>query len=109
MTLFGIFLTPVFFSVIQRYNESKIPMPVVARWVGSAVVSGAIGLGIGYVLVRLELATMPWGLAGGGLLGVLAAWSVLGIRRLLGRHARGPSVELPGPPEAGYSRGVHHP
>ena len=45
VTLFGIFLTPVFFSVIQGLSETSLFATAAMRWVGSTVVSGLAGLG----------------------------------------------------------------
>ncbi len=52
VTLFGIFLTPVFFYVIQGLSETRLFMSAAVRWVGSTVVGGLAGSGLGYLLSR---------------------------------------------------------
>ncbi|MBV8229123.1 MAG: efflux RND transporter permease subunit, partial [Planctomycetaceae bacterium] len=81
VTLFGIFLTPVFFSVIQGLSETRLFTAVVTRWVGSTVLSGLAGLGIGFLLERLRVVGSSWAPAIGGCAGVLAALAVLGIHQ----------------------------
>ena len=41
VTLFGIFLTPVFFYVIQRLSETRLFTAEATRWVGSAIAERA--------------------------------------------------------------------
>ena len=50
VTLFGIFLTPVFFYVIQGLSETRLFSAQATRWVGSTLVGGLAGWGIGYLL-----------------------------------------------------------
>ena len=45
VTLFGIFLTPVFFYVIQGLGETRLFSSPTTRWVGSAVLGGLSGWG----------------------------------------------------------------
>ena len=53
VTLFGIFLTPVFFSVILGLSEKSLFASAAVRWVGSPVVSGLAGSGMGFLFARL--------------------------------------------------------
>ena len=53
VTLFGIFLTPVFFSVILGLSETSLFARAATRWVGSTLVSGLAGSGMGFVFARL--------------------------------------------------------
>jgi multidrug efflux pump len=42
VTLFGIFLTPVFFYVIQGASELRLFTAATTRWAGSALVGGLL-------------------------------------------------------------------
>ena len=53
VTLFGIFLTPVFFYVIQGLGESRLLTAERTRWIGSTVAGGSLGLTIGFLLGEL--------------------------------------------------------
>ena len=53
VTLFGIFLTPVFFYVIQGLGESRLLTAERSRWIGSTVAGGSLGLTIGFLLGEL--------------------------------------------------------
>ncbi len=81
VTLFGIFLTPVFFAVIQGLSETRLFAGAVTRWVGSIVAGGVTGLGIGFLLARLDLVRLSWALWAGALAGILAALAALGAHR----------------------------
>jgi multidrug efflux pump len=85
VTLFGIFLTPVFFSVIQGLSETRMFTAVATRWAGSTLLSGLAGLGIGYMFVKLGVVRLSWGLQAGGAAGCLAALAVLGLHGII-RH-----------------------
>ena len=43
VTLFGIFLTPVFFYVIDRLSETRFFRAVVTQWLGSRIDGRAVG------------------------------------------------------------------
>ena len=64
VTLFGIFLTPVFFSVIQGLSETRMFTAVATRWVGSTLLSGLAGLGIGFMFAKLGVVRIVLGVAG---------------------------------------------
>ena len=64
VTLFGIFLTPVFFSVIQGLSETRMFTAVATRWAGSTLLSGLAGLGIGFMLAKLGVVRLSLGIAG---------------------------------------------
>src|SRR5205085_11420222 len=81
VTLFGVFLTPVFFYVIQGLGELRLFAAVPTRWVGSSVLGASLGLATGFLLGRIGLVRQPWALIVGGIAGVLAAPLVPGIRR----------------------------
>src|SRR4029077_3178926 len=71
VTLFGIFLTPVFFYVIQGLGEARLITSVAARWVASAAVGGLLGLGTGFLLARLGVLHLAPALVLGTCAGVL--------------------------------------
>ena len=81
VTLFGIFLTPVFFYVIQGLSETRLFAAASTRWIGSAVLGGLVGLASGYLLARLGVARQSWALAIGGIAGALGGFAVLGVHR----------------------------
>ena len=70
VTLFGIFLTPVFFSVIQGLSETRMFTAVATRWAGSTLLSGLAGLGIGFMLAQAWCRSIVLGLAGRRLRGM---------------------------------------
>ena len=55
VTLFGIFLTPVFFYVILGLSETWQLVTTAARWAGSTLVGGLSGAGVGYMLARADI------------------------------------------------------
>jgi multidrug efflux pump len=73
VTLFGIFLTPVFFYVIQRLSETRLFTAALTRWVGSALAGGLLGLAVAFLLAQLGVVRLRWALAVGGSVGVAAA------------------------------------
>jgi multidrug efflux pump len=86
VTLFGIFLTPVFFSVIQGLGETRLVTGQSTRWIGSAAISGVMGLAFGFLLAELGILRLPWALAICGPTGVFAALLLLGFRRSAETH-----------------------
>jgi multidrug efflux pump len=81
VTLFGIFLTPVFFYVIQGLGEGRMFAGATMRWVSSTVLCISLGLAIGFLVGRLGLLREPWAMIIGGAGGSLAAPLILGLRR----------------------------
>jgi multidrug efflux pump len=81
VTLFGIFLTPVFFFVIQGLSETRLLTAVATRWIGSTLLCGLSGLAIGFLLAQLGVVRWAWALGIGGGVGVLAALAVLGVHQ----------------------------
>jgi multidrug efflux pump len=77
VTLFGIFLTPVFFYVIQGLSETRLFTAVLTQWIGSCLLGGLVGLAIGYLLQEMNIARPPWSLVASGCAGVLVALVVL--------------------------------
>jgi multidrug efflux pump len=82
VTLFGIFLTPVFFYVILELGVSRLFMALAATGrLGSSILGGVLGLAGGYLFAKLGIVALPWALGGGACAGVLAVLAVLGIHR----------------------------
>ena len=83
VTLFGIFLTPVFFYVILELERDAGCSLAVAAPAGSArrCWAALVGLAGGYLLARLGVVAAAVGAGGRRLAGVLAVLAVLGIHR----------------------------
>jgi multidrug efflux pump len=103
VTMFGIFLTPVFFSVILGLSEKSLFAPAAARWVGSGIISGLAGSGMGFLFARLArpgAVPMHWAVGLGGAVGVLTALVAMGIHEriryqsALARQAHAPTPHL---------------
>jgi multidrug efflux pump len=88
VTLFGIFLTPVFFYVIMGLSEAWQLVTTAVRWVGSTMVGGLSGAGLGYLLARADLVTLHRAVWGCGAAGVLATLAVLGLHQRFRPRAR---------------------
>jgi multidrug efflux pump len=83
VTLFGIFLTPVFFYVIQGLSETKLFSAVPTRWLGSVLFGALAGLAIGYLLGRLGVTRLDWSLGLGAGAGSLTGLAIRGLRRVI--------------------------
>jgi multidrug efflux pump len=83
VTLFGIFLTPVFFSVIQGLTGTRLLATAAVRWTGSTVLSGLAGLLIGYLLAQLGVFRLSWALEVCGSAGCLGALAVLALHQTI--------------------------
>jgi multidrug efflux pump len=81
VTMFGIFLTPVFFYVIQGLGEAPLITSVAGRWIASVVLGGFLGLMTGFLLGRLGVVSLFWALPVGACAGALAVLAVLGIHQ----------------------------
>jgi multidrug efflux pump len=81
VTLFGIFLTPVFFYVIQGLGESRLMTADRTRWILSITAGGALGLTIGFLLSQLGLFRVKPACFVGAAAGILAALAMLEIHR----------------------------
>ncbi|MFL5340394.1 MAG: efflux RND transporter permease subunit [Gemmataceae bacterium] len=81
VTLFGIFLTPVFFYVLQGMGETALFASTFARRAGAAVAGGLLGAAIGLLLGRLDLVRPVWGPAVGAVAGVCLLVAAFEIRR----------------------------
>ncbi len=86
VTLFGIFLTPVFFYVIRELGTARLFQAIAATgWLGSTVLGGILGLACGYLLATLGIVPLPWALFVGTCAGVVAVLAAFGVRSLRSR------------------------
>jgi multidrug efflux pump len=81
VTLFGIFLTPVFFFVIQGFGESRWFSGVRVRKVASWLLGGVVGLAVGFFLAKLGVVSLRWGPIVGAAAGALLVLAVLDAHR----------------------------
>jgi multidrug efflux pump len=75
VTLFGIFLTPIFFYVIQWLVETRLFAAAATQWAGSALMGALLGGAIGFLLARVGVGRLPWaaliGVGAGAVLALL--------------------------------------
>ena len=81
VTLFGIFLTPVFFYVIQGIGETQLFRSERMNAIFSYGWAGGLAAATGYLLALLGAVRMPWAPIVGGLAGVLLMRIIRDIRR----------------------------
>jgi hypothetical protein len=109
VTIFGIFLTPVFFSVIMNLSETSLFESAAVRWIGSTVVAGTAGSGIAFLFARLARAgtlRVYWAIGLGGTVGVVAALLALGVRERMRYQTSSARAPSPAPHlKLGASRG----
>lgn len=73
VTLFGIFLTPVFFDLIQRAVDAKAFASKLSHLGGEAFLGVLLGVTTGYLLTGLGVGTQPWAEIMGGVVGATLA------------------------------------
>jgi multidrug efflux pump len=76
VTLFGIFLTPVFFYVIQGLDESRFMTAERVRRVTTAVLGALLGGVIGFLLTALEAMQVRWAPLIGAAVGLLLTMTI---------------------------------
>jgi multidrug efflux pump len=83
VTFFGIFLTPLFFYVIQGVGDR--PVFAAVRWqrIASAAAGGLLGLVFGFLLAGLGVGARPWGPIIGACAGVLIVPAIIGVHQAL--------------------------
>jgi multidrug efflux pump len=83
VTLFGIFLTPVFFYVIQGFGDK--PWLATVRWqrIASSAAGGLLGLVCGFLLAGIGIGTRPWGPIVGACAGALLVPIIIGIHQAI--------------------------
>jgi multidrug efflux pump len=95
VTLFGIFLTPVFFRVLQGLGETRLFEVATTRWCGTCGLGAGLGAVLGFLIARIGHGHPTWAPIVGGCAGVLAALLILGLRRRVKRKARAVDVHAP--------------
>ena len=73
VTVFGVFLTPVFFFVIVRAGEASFFNLKNVRYFTSAIVGGGVGLAGGWLAHLAGFKHLHWALVGGFALGITMA------------------------------------
>ena len=98
VTLFGIFLTPVFFYVIIGLGESRLLASAASRRIVSCSLGGLLGLAGGFLLGKLGVVSLPWSALVGACAGVLVVLAILEIhRRIKPRPRTRPGLFFPAP------------
>jgi multidrug efflux pump len=97
VTLFGVFLTPVFFYVIERLGETSLLQTKSAQRIGSAVFGGGAGLAVGYFAYKSGFPSLRWSLVCGFLLGIVIATLVSGRLRFRAHHTDESGMKEAGP------------
>ena len=87
VTLFGIFLTPVFFYVITGVSESRLFASAAVRWFVSCALGGLTGLAVGFCLGQLGVVLPLPAAVIGAVAGVLVVASLLEIQRRMGSRS----------------------
>jgi multidrug efflux pump len=90
VTLFGIFLTPVFFSVLQGLSEGRLFASAAMRRVGSPAMGGLAGGAVGLLLARLTHQRLAWEIGGAASAAVLGTLVVIALERLASRRRQAP-------------------
>src|SRR5262245_37316675 len=72
VTIFGVFLTPVFFYVIQSTGEIRAFAQERVRWLWSYTLGIALGAAAGFLLSRLGAVQLAWGVGIGAVAGGIA-------------------------------------
>ncbi len=81
VTIFGIFLTPVFFYVIEGISEMRLFRSVAVQRFLSAILGAVVGAGVGFSFAQLGLGGSHWTTPLGAALGVVAAMILQALHR----------------------------
>jgi multidrug efflux pump len=81
VTAFGVFLTPVFFYVLQAAGETRFAARPIVLQTTSFLIGGGVGLAMGYLFARLGVVQLSWGLMIGGILGGAVALIATELKR----------------------------
>jgi multidrug efflux pump len=92
VTLFGIFLTPVFFFVIQGLGETRWFTSGAVRRVGSPLLGALSGFAVGFLPARLAQLHPVWEVAIGGASAILGGLLVLALERWARRRTSEPAA-----------------
>src|SRR5882724_5322804 len=83
VTLFGIFLTPAFFYIVQGLSELPLFASGTTRRVGSCLVVALAGFAVGFLLARIAHLRPLWQLSIGAALAIVGNLLVLVVGRLM--------------------------
>jgi multidrug efflux pump len=83
VTAFGIFLTPVFFYLIQGFGETSVFSGPIVRWSLSLVLGAVLGGLMGFLLSGLDIVRLRYALTVGPCVGMLAVAAVLGFHQTI--------------------------
>jgi multidrug efflux pump len=81
VTMFGVFLTPVFFYVIQGLGETRLLSDRTIRWIGSTIAAALLGGTTGFLSGELLGFSPRWPTLIGASAGVLLALALLELSR----------------------------
>src|SRR5262249_5480660 len=84
VTIFGIFLTPVFFYVIHGFGEPPTLAEPRIRHVWSCLLGATLGSAAGFLLARLGIVSTTAGVLLGATLGTLTLVAAIGFGRKKG-------------------------
>jgi multidrug efflux pump len=95
VTLFGVFLTPVFFYVIEWVGETRALTSFASRWGGSALLGGLLGVGLVYLLAQVGVIRSQRAMLAGACIGAVVG---LLVPLLHGRFRPRPASPEHAPP-----------
>jgi multidrug efflux pump len=90
VTIFGIFLTPVFFYVIEGLSESEFFTRPGVRRTGSVIASSLLGALVGSLLGALGVVRIGWATLAGGTIGAVVMIGLLQLQWWRERESRMP-------------------
>jgi multidrug efflux pump len=92
VTLFGIFVTPVFYYVIQRTSEAPVFRKTAVVWGGSITFGALLGAFTGFLVGKLEGTPLALMVPVGAFVGAIAVLAVLAFRgKIKAVHLLGPA------------------
>jgi multidrug efflux pump len=95
VTILGIFLTPVFFYVIEGLSESEFFGRTIVKQVGSVIAAAALGATVGFLLGQLGVARTDWAAGVGAIAGGVVMLGLLQLPRLRKANASSPRGKEP--------------
>jgi multidrug efflux pump len=112
VTVFGIFLTPVFYFVIQGVGGTRIFASNVGKAITSYGIAMVVGAIVGYSVSKLGLGTMPWPPIIGALTAILIVRGLMHLQSRIKTNGNGngqvPVVIPPHNPSPGTENGTHN-
>jgi len=105
VTLFGIFLTPVFFYVIIGLGESRLFASSSVQRFFSTSLGGLAGGAAGFLLGKLGVVRLPWSAIVGACAGIVIVLGILEIRRRMRPQLASKDPAMSSPPVPFESNG----